>query len=739
MKYILTGLGMLFLMPLSFFANHIVGGEIYYDQIGTGTYKVTLKLYRDCSISTNPPFDDPASVMVFNANGGYVKTLEMNFNGASNVPNTINNPCINLPDDICVQEAVYQEQIYLAPRTGGYYLVYQRCCRNNTIVNLINPGIVGSTYMEHIPGPEQAAVNSSPRYNTRPDKFICNGFDIQYNHAATDPDGDSLVYSFSSPFTGLDACCPKLGTGAAPNASSPECPVPPATCPVVGNPPPYNTVPFVSPYSGAIPISSSPVINIHPQTGLISGKPNVNGQWVVGVLVKEYRNGKLIGEHLRDFQYNVTPCEKNFSSVIQEQTQFCFGLTVNFQNLSVNGISYLWNFGDPATLTDFSTAFNPTYTYPDSGKYVVTLIVNPGAPCADTSKQTVTVYPLLQPTLSVTPYNACADDNKFDFSAGGSFASYSTFNWTFGVNASPAASILQNQPGVTYNAAGDYPVKLVVQQATCTKTILDTVQVYERPKAYFNPSPLIGCEPFPVFFKDSSTHGTALIYLWDFGDGTSSTQSNPLHIYTQTGVYNVSLTIITTTGCKDTSTYKAPGLITVKPSPKANFNADPLETDFFNSTINFIDLSKDGISMVFDLKDGTVLNQVPAQHYYENFGNYAVTQIVTGSNGCPDTAVVWIKIRPEHLVWIPNAFTPFLKDGDNDVFKPVLVGATEYSLLIYDRWGNLLFTSHNLNDGWDGTFHNKACPLGVYVYKIVYKDEVEMRYHTRTGTISLVR
>ena len=721
------------------FATHIVGGEIYYDNLGGGNYGVTLKLYRDCSVNSNAAYDDPASIMIFDASGSFIQMLEMRFPGSINVPDSINNSCISAPKNICVEEAIYYATVNLPPKTGGYYLVYQRCCRNNTILNLVNPGSVGSTYYEHIPGPEAVTVNSSPRFNYRPKKYICNGFDINFNHSATDPDGDSLVYSFSNPFTGLDACCPMLGNAASPSPPISLCPSPPGSCPSVGLPPPYSSVPFASPYNGTYPMSSSPAIAINSVTGLISGTPNLNGQWVVGVCVKEYRNGKLIGQHYRDFQYNVTACQWLYLSAIQSQTQFCFGLTVNFKNMSINGTSYLWDFGDPTTTTDVSTLTDPSYTYPDTGKYTVMLIVNPGKACTDTSHQTFIVYPLLNPNFSSTYKNACVKNNSFDFSVGGYFAPYSSFNWSFGPNANPSSSTQQNPSGISFNKAGDFPIILTVKEATCKANYADTVHVYELPKANFVQDPLIGCRPYLAIFKDSSFYGTSPNYLWSFGDGKTSTEANPHHIYTSAGTYNVSLTIVTTTGCKDSSSVDVPGMVTVKPSPDAGIIATPQVTDIFNTIISFTDTSKNGISMIVNMQDGNIYDYVPDKHYYENFGDYWVTQIVTGSNGCTDTARVLVKILPEYLIWVPNAFTPFNKDGLNDVFKPIAFGVTEYKMYIFDRWGNLIFETNDLDTGWNGTDKGHPCQIDVYVYKLEYKDMVEYEHHEKVGTVTLVR
>jgi hypothetical protein len=138
-------------------------------------------------------------------------------------------------------------------------------------------------------------------------------------------------------------------------------------------------------------MASSPAININPSTGFLDGVPNIQGQWVVGVCVSEYRNGQLIGVHHRDFQFNVIPCPFVVVADIISQTTtnngqgtgYCNGFTISYSNNSYNGSTYHWDFGDPNTLADTSNVYNPTYTFPLPGTYTVTLIVNPNSACTN--------------------------------------------------------------------------------------------------------------------------------------------------------------------------------------------------------------------------------------------------------------------------------------------------------------------------------------------------------------------
>lgn len=725
-------------LPLRHFATHIVGGEIYYDWLGGSNYKITLKVYRDC-FNGVPPLDNPAYVFVYNASGTLVQTLAMGNPLITVIPPSINNPCFTPPNNICVQEGIYVMNTTLAPSFGGYTLVYQRCCRNNTILNLIQPGNVGSSYWCHIPGPEVVAVNSEPRFTYFPPIFICNGIAIDFNHIANDPDGDSLAYKLCDPFNGLDPCCPLLNPPAPPSPQlTSQCSSPPPFCPTNAPPPPYGTVPFWGPYNGSYPLASNPAININVNTGWLSGTPTQNGQWVVGVCVEEWRNGVLIGIHHRDFQFNVVACPGLVASAIQGQTTYCFGYSVSFQNQSVNGTSYLWNFGDATTLADTSNAYQPTYTYPDTGHYTVTLIVNPYSPCADTSQQTFEVFPLLQPSFA-SPAGQCIISNNFSFTAGGNFVGNGTFSWTFGNTASPQTSSSQNPSGIVYSQSGVWPVSLTVSENGCTETYVDSVEVYPIPQAGFNAVPDTGCAPFAMQFTDSSIVGTPASYYWTFGDGTSSTEANPLHIYPNPGTYDVTLTITTNAGCIATNTFSVPDMVTVIPSPAADFSGTPTSTSIFEPWVNFTDESSGAVNWMYFFGDGTSDSTQNPQHTFTNPGEFEVIQVVTNEFGCTDTAYFPITIITEYRFWIPNAFTPFNEDDYNTVFKPVVFGVDEYEFLIFDRWGELIYQTSDTKEGWDGTYKGRKCQLDVYVWMVRYRDQVDRNVYNHVGHVTLVR
>ncbi|MDW8332509.1 MAG: hypothetical protein RMK43_12740, partial [Cyclobacteriaceae bacterium] len=328
-------------------ATHIVGGEMIYTCLGNNQYQLTLKVYRDC-YNGLAAYDNPAYIFIFNSSGVIVQTLSVQFPGSDTLDNNPGNPCLIVPPGICVEEAVYQTTVTLQPSTGGYWLVYQRCCRNGALItNLINPGSTGATYLETLPDPNVASCNNSPYFNNFPPTVICANTDFVFDHSATDPDGDSLVYSLCAPFEGASTANPQ------PSPFNPPFP------------PPYGPVVFSSPYSATNPLGGSPPLSIDPVTGLMTGHPQTVGNFVVGVCAQEYRNGVLIGEHKRDFQFNVTTCTPAVLASTPPEVNNCAGYTVTFQNNSIGGNVYHWDFGVPGISNDTSNLFQPTFTFPD--------------------------------------------------------------------------------------------------------------------------------------------------------------------------------------------------------------------------------------------------------------------------------------------------------------------------------------------------------------------------------------
>jgi len=707
-----------FFLSVGASATHLVGGELYYTCLGSNNYEITLKVYRDCGASnTNgTPFDPNAAIGIYFGNGTLKQVVNVAFPGATNIPVVINNPCLVVPPNICVQEAVYKTTINLPPNPAGYDIVYQRCCRNPTILNIVNPGNYGNTYHSHIPANDNC--NSSPRFKQFPPIALCMGDALNFDHSATDPDGDSLVYSFCRPFHG--------GNPGAPAPNPPSAPA-------------FTNIVWAAGYSDAYQMDASPAMAVNSSTGLMTGTPNRLGQFVVGVRVEEYRNGVLLGETRRDFQFNVANCNMTILAAVANQTVFCDGLTVSFQNNSQNSSFYFWDFGDSQNPNDTSTQVSPTFTYSDSGTYTVMLIANPGWPCADTSFNTFTVYPKLKAHFNA-PAIQCFNGNSFDFFAGGNFEPSTQFNWDFGSYATPISSTQQNPQNIQFTQTGRHVVKLTYTDFTCVKEYTDTVEVIANPELDFQLGTTEGCPILAVQFYDSSTSQTPLTYLWSFGDGTYSSQAAPLHHYNEPGFYDVSVTIMTTSGCIDTLSLYLQNAIHVYPVPTAGFSFTPDEVWEWEPYITFFDESKDNISCELFPGDGTKYSICATiEHTYQDTGWVYPMQVVVNDYGCTDTLVKKVFVRPEFTFYPPNTFTP---DGDglNDVWWPRVYAAKEYELYVFDRWGHIVFETTSTEVGWNGIVKggSEIAPTGVYQYLAKCWDRNGREYHY-VGNVHLLK
>jgi gliding motility-associated-like protein len=707
--------------------THIIGGELYYDCLGNNQYKITLKVYRDC-FNGQAPFDNPANITVWNGNGGFVQNISIPFPGSTNVPFIAGNPCFQAPATVCVEEAVYTTIVTLPASPSGYVLAYQRCCRNNTIVNLVSPQSTGATYTETIPPSGPNVCNNSPRFNNFPPIALCIGDNLVFDHSATDPDGDSLVYELCATYAG----------------GSPSDPMPIPT-----SPPPFDEIIFQNPYSINNPIASNPPISINSQTGVLNVSPTQLGQYVVGVCVKEYRNGVLIGTHRRDFQFNVVNCTVNVNAEIllpqslnplaENLFLSCGEFTVNFSNIgnsSIGNLSYLWNFGDPNTTNDVSNLPSPTYTYSDTGTFTAQLILNPGFFCSDTDQVTIILRPDLDVDFTVPP-GQCIDGNLFNLTATGNWTAGATLSWNFGPNATPAGSN-QSNASVSFNSPGFHPVTFKAEDLFCRDSVTKNLLVYGHPSVTVN-MPDFGCEPFTTSFGVVVDEAyNQMVYQWDLGNGTTSNDASPTVTY-NAGVYSISLLAYATTGCQDTFNFNWPNYLHVYPVPQAGFTVQPEEQSIFHPFFQFFDESSGGVSCWFYFGNGDSTDACTTPYEYTEAGNYTVMQIVINEFGCPDTAIRQVIVTPEFTFFIPNTFT-INDDGLNETFRGYGIGIGRLEFRIYDRWGKVIFYTEDPLEAWNGRHMNTGpkVPPDIYVYAFDVWDVFGLLHRYR-GKVLLKR
>lgn len=463
-------------------ATHIVGGELNYKYLGGWNYEIRLTVYRDCWVGV-PPFDNPACLGVFDANNNLLDTFMLPFLGLDTLAPTINDPCFIPPTDFCYEVTTYIDTVFLPPIPGGYQLVYQRCCRNQNILNIQLPQNTGATYYATIPDTSIVAINSNPVFKNWPPPFICANKLLSFDHSATDYDGDSLVYELFNPFEGA-------------NTTSPM-PQPP-------NNPPYGNVIFVSPYSVPDMLGGPQPMAINSSTGLLTAIPSTLGYFVIGVKVKEYRAGVLISETKRDFQFIVKDCPAVVVAAATVPSVYCGSSTVSFTNSSVGASSYSWYFGDPTTSADSSNAYSPSWSYPSgAGSYTVTMVAyapnNPACNDSVTTSLSISDNFAGNFTYSSQP----CDKYRYQF-YGSTIAPPGTtvqYEWNFGDGYSlagaggtsiPASPPVANNNGTSSglyespvhvfpDGAGNYQVLLIISipgSSTCKDTVdMQVVQI----------------------------------------------------------------------------------------------------------------------------------------------------------------------------------------------------------------------------------------------------------------------
>ncbi len=411
----------------------------------------------------------------------------------------------------------------------------------------------------------------------------------------------------------------------------------------------------------------------------------------------------------------------------------CQNQASNFTDASTGSInSWNWDFGDGGS----DTTQNPSHVYATAGNFTTTLIVSTAAGCSDTASRPVTIYS--QP-------NAIFNSNVVCWGSATTFENLSTTAngtitnsfWNFGDGSTSSAT---NPTHVLLTQNDTFNVTLVVTTSLgCVDSVTQQVTTFPIPVFSFSPQQTSGCEAFTTGFNDNSTvsGGSIVNWLWNFGDGNMTFTQNPTHTYDSAGTYFVSLTVTSSYGCQMSDTLSFP--VVVFPRPIAAFTATPDETSIYEPNIQFNNGSQGATMWDWDFGDTETSIQYEPYHTYPDTGTYMVTQIAINEFGCRDTVQHPIRINGETSVFIPNAFTPN-SNGLNDVFKPKLYGVIEFQMLIFDRWGNEIFKTEDINEGWNGKIYGVGEPVqqDVYVYKIFTKD-ILYNDHQYIGHVTVVR
>jgi gliding motility-associated-like protein len=319
----------------------------------------------------------------------------------------------------------------------------------------------------------------------------------------------------------------------------------------------------------------------------------------------------------------------------------CLGRSVIITNNSTPlPSSVLWDFGDGT----YSTDINPMKLYNDTGTFQVKMVANFGS-CIDSVFKNITIIPSAKAAFTTNDITSCTFPFKVSFINQSLDAD--SYHWDFGDNMTSDSL----NPAHTYNSYGNFTVQLVVTHSNgCTDTLkkIGLIKI-TKPKVALNNLPDSGCVPFTKYFSStSSTVDPVAGYLWNFGDGYTSTDTTPTHTYTTQGVFAVKLIITTAGGCSDTAIMNR--AVVTNSRPVVSFSASPRNT-CATTTINFTDKSTgNAVKWLWDFGDGSTSTVHNPLHVYNDTGYFDI-QLIAWNSGCPDT----LKITDYLYINVPIA------------------------------------------------------------------------------------
>jgi gliding motility-associated-like protein len=432
---------------------------------------------------------------------------------------------------------------------------------------------------------------------------------------------------------------------------------------------------------------------------------------------------------------------------VPRDTMGCIPLMVDFTDTIQNAISYEWDFGDgsPRVIKTYPDVVTQ-HTYNNVGIYRVMQIAIDSNTCniRDTAYITIKVGDnRAEPDFNAVKISGCNEtvfryrfDNSTTPVAGQPFSARS-FKWIFGDGSAPLISGPESV-NHTYTSAGTYNVSLIlIDSIYCNypDTIQKTLRIATNVEARFQ-SPQAGCAPFLAQFNNTSLAGQQ--FYWNFGDGATSTEISPEHLYNIPGTYTITLIAVDSSTCNIADTVTATLIVSDKPA--ANFTAAP-QPPIVNKPIVFTNLSSpDAIRFKWLFGDGDSLvttSSQPVEHEYNSTDTFNVCLIAYNQYNCTDTICKPIATLIDAAVDVPNAFTPLSSDGNNIVYARGF-GITKMRFIIWNRWGQKVFETNTKTRGWDGKYNGVLQPMDVYAYTL----DVEFydgKKVTKTGDITLIR
>lgn len=693
-------IGLLLIHSFGAGANHIVGGDLTMRAVGAtpGLFRVQLNQFWDDAGSNSGNRDRQVRVLVFRRkNPVLIEAITLPYREIQ--PITYGNAVCAKLQQLGTSEAHYYINYQFDPARytdpDGYYMVWERCCRNDNLTN-VDPGNIAvgvgmAFYMEFPPMRKagRSFSNSTPDFNLPNGTYICIGKTISFSFGATDADGDQLRYSLVTSFNGYTTRV--LTTGD----SLPK--------------PNYPTIVWAPGYSAANAIPGNPPLRINPTTGQLTVRATQPGLFAFTVQCEEFRNGERLGVVRRDFQLPVVDCARNtppqplitLNQSPLTDTAWCADRPLVLAVERDARWAYQWQ-KDGENLRGDTTA---SLRITESGTY--TVIRSLARACGnDTVSPTVRVrleaVPTVQLSLVGPPAQCIGDPITIRASSGPANGQY---HWNRNGSDWPRTNspVADTTVRATVEPIQTYRVT-VTTPAGCTATSnLLTLIGSIRPIVTFDSlAPICGLTGGSVMLWGQPAGGTFA------GPGVTAGQFNPA--IAGPGRHSVTYTVRSGPGCEAVETRT----VVVEREPQLS---GPAAYQVVRGGSVQLRIRVDQPISRYQWQPPTELSRADIAEPEARptaSRTYALTAV--NEAGCPATHTVRVEVVDP--IFIPSAFSPNA-DGQNDVWSITnLGGYPQCEVNVFNRWGERIFQSLGYGQPWDGTYKQQRVAPGVYTYQI---------------------
>ena len=420
--------------------------------------------------------------------------------------------------------------------------------------------------------------------------------------------------------------------------------------------------------------------------------------------------------------------------------EYCQGDNVDIGMIAIPNVVYSWA---PLIGLDDHTLASPNVSLQNTGTSTITqdyTLTSSFNGCTSTDVVTVTIYPTPAPS-SISPQAQCLENNSFDFTTSGDFENNAStqFSWNFGSTATPSTSNDQDPTDISFSNSGTYAYTLEVTSNGCNGILFtDSITINAMPQVSFDETYYGACVPSTYQLTNTSISDPNADYEWTV-DGITYNEENPIVPLVLPGLQDVNLQVSSSEGC--ISSHSVVGMLEGFPQPEASFVFEDTLSELYpisalNSTASNADSC---IYVITHLGESDTIFTCNTNYTFLDTGMFEITQIVFSEQGCVDTTSDTLQVFPELTIYIPNAFMPD-NDGSNDLWGAYGTGFIEFELLVFDRWGNEIYSSNDITDHWNGKYQNTGQdqPIGVYVYRVRLVD-AHQKESFRSGVVTLLR